>query len=404
MFGDKTLLSVEGVQQGDPDGRRLFGDTINSLIQSLQSRFNVWYLDDGNLADEYRIVLGGLRDVIEEGRKCGLVINPAKSELFFLGTESDESLNQILGEFSEVCCGIQTPPLENQTVLGAPIGASAIISCLGDKIAALRILASRLPLLDSHHAFYLLKHSFAIPRLTYSLRPCFDHPKLLEDYDSVLWSALKDVCNVHIDDSAWVQACLPVRVDGIGLNSTIQPAPSAFLASAAACANLSGHLFDPVVYTPPPTIRALEAWKSTIPFDTLFPTIARQRAYLDPVYKSKLSALRESSSPTGVARLNSLEGPVPGCWLDAIPTSSLGLKLTNSQFRISVATRLGCKVTERHSCSRYGKEVLPDGLHGLSCIRSAGRLPRHTTLNDIIIAASTGQLWCPLYTRTTGPV
>ena len=386
MFGDETLLSVEGVQQGDPDGPRLFGDTINSLIQSLQSRFNVWYLDDGNLADEYRIVLGDLRDVIEEGRKCGLVINPAKSELFFLGTESDESRKQILSEFSEVCCGIQTPPLENLTVLGAPIGASAIISCLGDKIVALRILANRLPHLDSHHAFYLLKHSFAIPRLTYSLRtaPCFDHPKLLEDYDSVLRSALKDVCNVHINDSAWVQACLPVRVGGLGLNSTMQLAPSAFLASAAACADLSSHLFDPIVDIPPPTIRALEAWKSTIPLDTPFPTIARQRAYLDPVYKSKLSALRESSSPTGVARLNSLEGPVPGCWLDAIPASSLGLKLTNSQFRISVAIRLGCKVTEPHSCSRCGKEVLPDGLHGLSCIRSAGRLPRHAMLNDIV--------------------
>ena len=46
MFGDKTFLSVEGVQQGDPDGPRLFGDTINSLIQS---RFNVWYLTTGIL-------------------------------------------------------------------------------------------------------------------------------------------------------------------------------------------------------------------------------------------------------------------------------------------------------------------------------------------------------------------
>ena len=266
MFGDETLLSDEGVQQGDLDGPQLFGYTINSLIQSVKSRFNVRYLDDGNLADEYRIVLGNLWDVIEEGRKCGLVINPVKSELFFLGTESDESRKQILGEFNEVCCGIQTPPLENLTVLGAPIGASVIISCRGDKITALRILASCLPILDSHHAFYLLKHSFTIPRLTYSLRtaPCFDHPKLLENYDSVLRSALKDVCNVHIDNSAWVQACLPVRVGGLGLNSTMQFAPSAFLASVAACANLSGHLFEPVMDTPPTTIQALEAWKSTM--------------------------------------------------------------------------------------------------------------------------------------------
>ena len=135
----------------------------------------------------------------------------------------------------------------------APIGHSAIISCLGDKIEALRILGSRLPLLDSHHAFYILKHSFAILRLTYSLwtAPCFDHPKLLEDYDSVLRSVLKDVYNVHIDEFVWVQACLPVRVGGLGLNSTMQLAPSAFLASTAACANLSDYLFDPVVDTAP---------------------------------------------------------------------------------------------------------------------------------------------------------
>ena len=77
------------------------------------------------------------------------------------------------------------------------------------------------------------------------------------------------MCVTSTSMTARVQACLTVRVGGLGLNSTMQLAPSAFLASAAACANLSGHLFDPVVEdTQPPTIRALEAWKSTIPLDT----------------------------------------------------------------------------------------------------------------------------------------
>ena len=51
--------------------------------------------------------------------------------------------------------------------------------------------------------------------------------------------------------------------------------------------------------------------------------------------------------------------------------------------RISVALRLGAPICEPHKC-RCGKQVNSLGHHGLSCLKSAGRLPRHYNLNDIV--------------------
>jgi hypothetical protein len=51
-FGDKIILSETGVQQGDPLGPVLFCLALHPVMKSLKSEFNVWYLDDGVLADD----------------------------------------------------------------------------------------------------------------------------------------------------------------------------------------------------------------------------------------------------------------------------------------------------------------------------------------------------------------
>ena len=50
---------------------------------------------------------------------------------------------------------------------------------------------------------------------------------------------------------------------------------------------------------------------------------------------------------------------------------------------VSVALRLGSPICEPHHC-RCGSLVTKLGHHGLSCKLSAGRLPRHYHLNDIV--------------------
>ena len=77
------------------------------------------------------------------------------------------------------------------------------------------------------------------------------------------------------------------------------------------------------------------------------------------------------------------QGKFPAAWLNALPCQSLGLKLNNSQLRISVGLRLGTLLCVEHFCV-CGKSVDRSGWHGLSCSRSAGRFARHSRLKQII--------------------
>ena len=52
---DKTILSAEGVQQGDPLGPLLFSLTTMDLMEPLRSELLIFYLDDGTLGGELRM-------------------------------------------------------------------------------------------------------------------------------------------------------------------------------------------------------------------------------------------------------------------------------------------------------------------------------------------------------------
>ena len=79
FYGDYSLInSCEGAQQEDPESPALFSDSIQNLIDSLESKINLWYLDDGNLSDDYRTVLKDLKKIVEAEKKLGLKIKTTK--------------------------------------------------------------------------------------------------------------------------------------------------------------------------------------------------------------------------------------------------------------------------------------------------------------------------------------
>ena len=78
FYGGSVIKSCEGTQQGDPESPALFADSIQYLIDSLESKINLWYLDDGNLSDDYRTVLKDLKKIVEAERTLGPKIKPTK--------------------------------------------------------------------------------------------------------------------------------------------------------------------------------------------------------------------------------------------------------------------------------------------------------------------------------------
>ena len=84
------------------------------------------------------------------------------------------------------------------------------------------------------------------------------------------------------------------------------------------------------------------------------------------------------------ARLLAVSCPESGAWLNALPISSVGLRMDDEVVRIAVGLRLGLPLCHPHLCSGCGAEVGDDGIHGLSCRYSKGRHSRHAALNDIV--------------------
>ena len=52
FYGSSVIMSEDGTQQDDPEAPPLFAETIHTLVKQLESKINIWYLDDGNLADD----------------------------------------------------------------------------------------------------------------------------------------------------------------------------------------------------------------------------------------------------------------------------------------------------------------------------------------------------------------
>ena len=57
--------------------------------------------------------------------------------------------------------------------------------------------------------------------------------------------------------------------------------------------------------------------------------------------------------------------------------------MSNQQLRITIGLRLNSQICEKLECI-CGKDVTEDGCYGLSCLKGAGRLSRHSNLNTLI--------------------
>ena len=124
-----------------------------------------------------------------------------------------------------------------------------------------------------------------------------------------------------------------------------------------------------------------DVWSSTNPSLSEYPNLERQ--WDDIKSSSRSVALRPLLDQHRLACLSSATQPNSGAWMNCLPSTAIGTLLDNESFRIAISQRLGLPVCAPYKCccgaidDRYG-------LHPLSCRFSAGRLPPHSALNDII--------------------
>ena len=172
-----------------------------------------------------------------------------------------------------------------------------------------------------------------------------------------------------MDDNQFLQAVLPVDKGGLGVSSARLLALPAFLASALGAKDAFSEIFG------------LEHVDGTYD-DALKRWFELGKIEMAPENEIQNADLILRLEPTDVKRFNALQDRFGSHWLNVIPCKNLRLKLSNQQLRIPIGLRLGSKICERHKCV-CGKDVTEDGWHGLSCLKSAARFPRHSNLNAL---------------------
>ena len=172
---------IQGIQQGDPLGPLLFCLSIHHLLLALHSELRMSYLDDISLGGDVEDISNDLVMFKQGAKDVGLQLNPNKCEIISVVPDSQNSILSLIP-------GSRIVNLSMATLLGSPLGdVPGISSVLTAKTNLLKIMGERLPLLSTHDAYLLLRHSIALPKLLYCLRtaPCFLSPQL-QQYDAVL--------------------------------------------------------------------------------------------------------------------------------------------------------------------------------------------------------------------------
>ena len=319
----------------------------------------------------------------------GLVINPAKCEVFMPADTSADQSATAVEQLHEWIPGAAVMPASDQTLLGAPVTEDAAELVLTRKKTELGRLLERLHHLDAHSAFFLLRNCLWLPKLQYVLRaaPLYRRPTQLQDLDALMKAAVVSLTNVRLEGDCWEQAVLPTRYGGLGLRQLTDVALPSYVSSLYRCSQLISTLL------PPPLTSAADRelgsatadWQ-TQAGDSCAPDGEKrqqQKAWDSVIAEKKRDQLHMEADQLGRARLLSAAAPESGAWLHAVPAANLGTNLDQETLRIAIALRVGADVCTEHQC-RCSSLADTSGYHSLTCRFSAGRHPRHTALNDIV--------------------
>lgn len=386
LFKNNLLFSSVGCQQGDPLGPALFSLAIHPIINSLNSKFNAWYLDDGTLGGKEDEVFEDLRVLTEKFAQLGLTLNFSKCELFFL--DNCVQKDAILSKFQTLAPDIKVVDQSSLVLLGSPIMDEAFPGYINERHENFSNYSERLLKINPHMAYTIIKFCLFVPKFTYILRCCplWKYPNLLAKLDNLLKSTVSSIFNIELDDRQWTEASLPIRHGGIGIRQISKIALPAFISSTYSTQNLCSKIqkYNPNSLDSPFLPEAIDSWKAACP-NTDLPTIRHsQRQWDEPLCVLVRDNLYETAtSPTERARLLAGTKWESGVWLQALPSKNLGTLLTRDALRFAVSLRLGAACVVPHVC-HCGAKVTRLGLHGLSCIKSAGRTSRHASLNDIL--------------------
>ena len=151
--------------------------------------------------------------------------------------------------------------------------------------------------------------------------------------------------------------------------------PPIWLLLYTGCSELVHQILPPhLLDNPDPHFEAaLELWREGYPHPPpIHPASCAQRKWDAPRIEATFSSLLESENQLSQARLLAVSCPESGAWLNALPLSSMGLRMDDVVIRIAVGLRLGLPLCHPHECSNCGSQIEELGTHGFELLFQQG--------------------------------
>jgi hypothetical protein len=426
--GRPICASHVGVHQGDACGPLGFALGLDTVLDQCDPRdldWESWYLDDGHIVGKLDQVLARLQDLQQALAGIGLVLNLAKCKLWGPGIQT---VSQAEPQFPDGLA--EDHPGRAVSVI--PFGGSHGITALGVPIDAPKGFPGRDPslapecrlrwgmaveqtsfILDRLRAYpegqvrhALLRYCLDACRVVHLLRSteyeeAGDHPVILR---AELQEAVQDLLGTGISDNTWDQACLPIRLGGLGITDPVVVQPAA---RTAALLNLGlngtqavGVPAD-VLDTPAPDMQAtlcklqlqigpnmepLASWLSgTTALSSATQEHATQKWWAEKVSDIQSQRLDSSGSARDRTRRACQKGPVATGWLRALPNRALHTDIPDQQYRLLLRWWLGMPIlpvgVTLPGCPLCRGSIDPFGDH-LVCCDQNGSTQRHNAFRN----------------------
>ena len=404
LFGDYSLLSRCGVQQGDPLGPLCFALTLQPIVERIKREVpsllcNAWYLDDGTLCGTPQDLAAALKIIEEEGPLRGLHLNRHKS-LLYIPPGDDLGNNPLPQDIPVTSSGF--------CLLSVPLGSSCFCdSSVLDRVGKIQSALGRLgDLEDSQLQTTLLRSCLSLPKFNFALRTCPPSVilKATSAFDAAVREALEDITGGPLSDWAWLKANLPCSLGGLNLRSAALHAPAAYISSIVNSLDLVSQILG---YTPNLPL-ALPSAISSLARSSRMTTWCSLEDIDVPLQQKSLSRLVDEacfntlveSAPDVRSRVLALSSSLPhaGDWLNVIPSPALGLCLLDQEFRLCLNYWLGLRMVDDVSfCSACGKSAAADpfGDHQVGCGGNGDRIHRHDAIRDALFSAAQAAALAP---------
>ena len=377
-FGNFSLISSSGVQQGDPAGPLLFAMTLGAALSTARQEFSngvadLWYADDGYLVGPEEHICTALNTLEPHLAFIGLSINQKKCSLW----RQQPGPEQCSAGVRAINIQDSEQPL---TVLGFPVAGSRLALTEFGKSASLRATEAIEPLSNLHHAqgeAVILRACGPTARLRHLLRfPIGD-----EVYGELLAADLSTLKNVERIiarplpiESADIVA-QPIANGGLGFRRIIDIDRNNELKSA----NLSiERTTRDVIDTD--ALNGLSA-------DTLEKALGVALSRPLPMPHSANAAPTPPIDSLTRMVSESACSPHASDFLLARPGPAT--TMNDDEFRDAVWLRLGLSAPSGHSACSPSPQLDWRGVHRLGCRNSAGlRTCRHDDITSVVAEAA----------------